>query len=148
MPTGEIAVILKKILEAGKVGYILSSKMHCIKEETINPLETKTVLDLSGVGVVDQVLVRSPTKDIKIIVEVDGSEAIGSTYDELREIEQDARDIAAFEELDENGYPTGYYVVSIKDVWFKSSVKIFVRNIGSQSIVLPNVFVKYRIGGG
>jgi len=138
--------VIIELLRSSRIG--LASRIANFRDLAINPLEYKTLLDLSGAGVVDQVLIRSPSRDIRIVIEVDGSEILNNTYDELRQIEQDARDISAFEELDEDGNPTGYYVVSIKDIGFLSSIKISVQNIGVTAMSIPNAFVKYRLGGG
>jgi hypothetical protein len=106
------------------------------------------VLQYTGTGQVEEFFIRSPNTNFKVQVTVDEAVVLEKTYDELREIQQNSRDISAFAELDENGDPTGYYVASIRNIPHAVSIQIKVQNTGSAPTTLPNIFVKYKTLGG
>jgi hypothetical protein len=143
-----LGIIIKRLEETGVLTIPYTAKFAEFRGETVNPGGWLNVLQYTGSGQVDEFFIRSPNTSFKVQVSIDGSVTLEKTYDELREIQQNSRDISAFPELDENGDPTGYYIVSIRNIPFTSSIGVMVQNTGTSPATLPNVFVKYRILGG
>jgi hypothetical protein len=143
-----LGIIIKRLEETGVLTIPYTVKFAELRGETVNPGGWLNVLRYTGSGQVDEFLIRSPNTSFKVQVTVDGAVVLEKIYDELREIQQNSRDISAFPELDENGDPTGYYVVSIRNIPFTSSIGVMVQNTGTSPTTLPNVFVKYRVLGG
>ena len=144
-----LGIIIKHLEEAGVVSlYPYTSRFSELRSQTIGSGEWFTALQCKGMGRVDEFLIRSPSVDIEVQVVVDGESILERSYGELREIQQVVKDISAFEELDENGDPTGFYIISLRNIPFSSSVQIRVKNIGAKPITLPNIFMKYRLFRG
>ena len=106
-----------------------------------------TVLEEAGSGQLDQLHIRSPNSDFRISITVDGVSVFNKTYDEIRQVSQNSPEISAFAELDENGDPTGYYVASIRDIPYRSSISIKVQNTGLAPVTFSQLFAKYNIKG-
>ena len=107
--------------------------------------EWLTVLEEFESGQLEQFHVRSPNTDFRISMVVDGVSVFSKTYDEIRQISQHSPEISAFAELDENGDPTGYYVASIRDIPYQSSILVRVQNTGAAPVTFSQLFAKYRI---
>jgi hypothetical protein len=145
----QLGIITNRLEETGVLTIPFTSKFTELKDQTIGASEWLNVLQYNGAGQVDEFFIRSPNTNFKVQVTVDGTVVLEKTYDELREVQQNSRDISAFAELDENGDPTGYYVTSIRNIPHAVSIQIKVQNIGASSTTLPNIFVKYKtLGGG
>ena len=143
-----LGIIIKRLEESGVLTIPYTGKIICLENRTVPPNEWLTILEHTGIGRIDEFFIRSPETSFTVQVSVDGAVVLEKTYDELREIQQNSRDVSAFAELDENGDPTGYYIVSIRNIPYYSSVSVKLQNVGAASITLPNIFVKYRILGG
>lgn len=95
-------------------------------------------------GYLDECLVISPSTSFSVAVTIDDTEFFNKTYAEYCSITQPIQCIGAFQERDEDGNPLSKYVVHIKNLVFKESIVISVRNNGAGSIVFHNLFAKYR----
>jgi hypothetical protein len=104
-----------------------------------------TILDSSKSGELEQFHVRSPNTDFRISITVDGVSVFNKTYAEIREIQQNSPELSAFAELDENGNPTGFYVASIRDIPYQSSIQVRVQNTGLAPVTFSQLFAKYTI---
>lgn len=104
-----------------------------------------TVLQESEAGQLEQFHVRSPNTDFKVSITVDGVSVFSKTYTEIRQISQNSPEISAFAELDEDGDPTGYYVVSLRNIPYYSSVLVRVQNTGLVSVTFSQLFCKYTM---
>jgi hypothetical protein len=101
------------------------------------------LLEGVGAGRLDQFHVRSPNTDFRVWITVDGVSVFNKSYAEIRQISQNSPEISAFAELDEDGNPTGYYVASIRDIPYGSSISIRVQNTGLAPVTLSQLFAKY-----
>jgi hypothetical protein len=144
----QLGIITKRLEETGVLTITFASRFAEFKDQGLGAGEWLNVLQCTGAGEVEEFFVRSPSTGFKVQLAVDGTVVLEKTYDELREVQQNSRDISAFAELDENGDPTGYYVASIRSIPFSESVQIRVQNTGGSPITLPNVFAKYGVAGG
>ena len=104
-----------------------------------------TVLESSETGELEQIHVRSPNTDFRVSIAVDGVSVFNKTYDEIRQISQNSPEISVFAELDENGDPTGYYVASLRNIPYQSSILVRVQNTGPALVTFSQLFVKYTI---
>jgi len=144
-----LGIIIKRLEETGILTVPpFTSNFKEFKDQAVGAGEWLNVLQYTGTGQVEEFFIRSPNTNFKVQVTVDGAVVLEKTYDELREIQQNSRDISAFPELDENGDPTGYYVASIRNIPHAVSIQIKVQNTGSTPTTLPNIFVKYKTLGG
>jgi hypothetical protein len=144
-----LGIIIKRLEETGILTVPpFTSNFKEFKDQAVGAGEWLNVLQYTGTGQVEEFFIRSPDTNFKVQVTVDGTVVLEKTYDELREIQQNSRDISAFAELDENGDPTGYYVASIRNIPHAVSIQIKVQNTGSAPTTLPNIFVKYKTLGG
>ncbi len=107
--------------------------------------EWLTVLQESESGQLEQFHVRSPNTDFRISITVDGVSVFEKTYSEIRQISQSSPEISAFAELDENGNPTGYYVASLRNIPYQSSILVRVQNTGLAPVTFSQLFAKYTI---
>ncbi len=107
--------------------------------------EWLTVLEGFGSGQLEQFHVRSPNTDFRISIIVDGVSIFEKTYSEIRQISQSSPEISAFAELDENGDAMGYYVASVRDIPYRSSIWVRVQNTGLVPVTFSQLFAKYRI---
>ncbi|MBA7573728.1 hypothetical protein ES708_15526 [subsurface metagenome] len=110
--------------------------------------EWLTVLEEFESGQLEQFHVRSPNTDFRVSIAVDGVSVFNKTYAEIRQISQHSPEISAFAELDENGDPTGYYVASLRNIPYRSSIWVKVQNTGSAPVTFSQLFAKYSIKGG
>jgi len=131
----------------GAVGGALSGKFTEFEDQSVGAGEWLNVLQYTGAGQVDEFFIRSPNTNFRVQIIIDGVVALDKTYDELMEVQQNSRDLSAFDELDENGDPTGYYVASMRNIPYAVSIQIKVQNTGTDPVTLPNVFVKYKTLG-
>ncbi|MBA7491907.1 hypothetical protein ES702_02455 [subsurface metagenome] len=97
-------------------------------------------------GYLDECLVVSPSTDFSVVVTIDDKEFFNKTYAEYCNITQVLRCISAFEERDEDGNPLGNYIVHIKNLAFKESIVISVRNNGGSPVTFHNLLAKYKGG--
>ena len=104
-----------------------------------------TILDSSKSGELEQFHVRSPNTDFRVSITVDGVSVFNKTYAEIREIEQNSPELSAFAELDENGDPTGFYVASIRDIPYQSTILVRVQNTGLVLVTFSQLFAKYTV---
>lgn len=125
----------------------LTARFADFADEALGAGEWFTVLDSTGRGEVEEFQVRSPSTDFKLSIAVDGETVLEKTYDELRLIQQNSPSISAFAERDEEGELTGYYVVSIRDIPYYSSLQLKVQNTGGSSVTFSQLFVKYNLMG-
>jgi len=145
MKETEIINYMKEIID--KLGNLPSSgnlPSHFLKQENIviKAGETKTVFTM-GQGILKEIIIRSPSTDFNIIILIDDSEVLNESYSEFSVIGQNSSCITAVEELDYDGNPTGYYVVSIRLLACREGIEVKVVNTGTSSITLPHVFVDY-----
>ncbi len=110
--------------------------------------EWLTVLEDLGAGQLEQFHARSPNTDFRISITVDGVSVFNKTYAEIRQIGQNSPEISAFAELDEDGDLTGYYIASLRNIPYHSSVLVRVQNTGLVPVTFSQLFVKYTIKGG
>jgi len=143
----QLGIITKRLEETGVLSVPFTSNFKEFKDQPVGAGEWLNVLQYTGAGQVDEFFVRSPNTSFKVQVTVDGAVVLEKTYDEIREVQQNSRDLSAFAELDENGDPTGYYVASMRNIPYAVSIQIRVQNTGTAPITLPNVFVKYKTLG-
>jgi hypothetical protein len=143
----QLGIITKRLEETGVLTIPFASKFAEFKDQAIGAGEWLNVLQYTGAGQVEEFFIRSPNTNFKVQVTVDGAVVLEKTYNELREVQQNSRDISAFAELDENGDPTGYYVASIRNIPHAVSIQVKVQNTGSAPTTLPNIFVKYKTLG-
>jgi hypothetical protein len=143
----QLGIITKRLEETGVLPVPFTSSFKEFKDQSLGAGEWLSVLQHTGAGQVDEFFVRSPSTGFKVQVTVDGAVVLEKTYDELREVQQNSRDISAFAELDENGDPTGYYVASMRNIPHAASIQIKVQNTGTAPTTLPNIFVKYKTLG-
>jgi hypothetical protein len=106
-----------------------------------------TVLNVEGRGYLKEFFVKCPNTNFKVSISVDKETFLEKTYAELREIQQNSKDISAFAERDEEGELTGYYVASIRNVPYYSSILVKVQNTGTTSVTFSQLFAKYNIRG-
>ena len=72
-------------------------------------------------GRLRELMIISPTDDFSILVSLDGMRWLDKSFAELEEISQESDYVSAFEQLDEEGKPTGNYVLGLRDIsWLKS----------------------------
>lgn len=101
-------------------------------------------ISVSGSGVLNELMVLSPNTSFKVDVDVDGSTILFKTYDELNALTQSLRYVSAFAELDENGDPTGNYLVHLEGISFLESLLVRIYNTGGVSTTF-NIVGKYRV---
>ncbi|RLB80120.1 MAG: hypothetical protein DRH17_12530 [Deltaproteobacteria bacterium] len=123
----------------------VTSRFAIFTSRTLAAGEEFTVVQETGRGLLREFLIRSPDTSFKVTITVDGLTAFEKTYDEIRAIEQNSPDISAFAELDENGDPTGYYIVSIRNIPFYTGLTVKVQNTGTTSLTFNQLFAKYFI---
>lgn len=97
-------------------------------------------------GYLDECLVISPSTNFSVVVTIDDAEFFNKTYAQYRNVTQTLRCISAFQERDEDGNPLSKYTVHIKNLVFKESIVISVRNNGGSPVTFHNLFAKYRGG--
>jgi len=93
-------------------------------------------------GELYEFMVLSPNTSFRVTVAVDGTTILSKTYSEFNALTQSLRSVSAFAELDENGNPTGEYLVSLKDISFLRSLIVRVSNTGGTSAIFI-IFGKY-----
>lgn len=106
--------------------------------------EALTILERSGYGQVEQLHVRSPNIDFRISVVVDGVRIFDKSYGEIRGVSWSSPEISAFAELDEDGDPTGYYIASVRDIFWYNSILVKVLNTGTVATTFSQLFLKYN----
>jgi len=116
-------------------------------DQTLDPGEWFTILDKTGRGVVEEFHVRSPSTSFRISVSVDGETIINLTYDGFREIQQNSPSISAFAELDENGNPTGFYIVSMRAILHRRHVTVKLQNTSTSPTTFSRIFAKHTSVG-
>ncbi|GAI89771.1 unnamed protein product, partial [marine sediment metagenome] len=99
----------------------------------------------SGAGQLEQFHIRSPNTDFRILIAIDEVSVFSKTYSEIRQISQSSPEISAFAELDENGDLTGYYVASLRNIPYRSSILVRVQNTGLIPVTFSQLFAKYTI---
>ena len=104
-----------------------------------------TVLPQFEAGQLEQLHVRSPNTDFRVLIAVDGVSVFNKTYAEIRQISQNSPEISAFAELDENGDATGYYVASLRNIPYYDSILVRVQNTGLVPVTFSQLFAKYTI---
>ncbi len=104
-----------------------------------------TILESLETGELEQFHVRSPNTDFKIEIVIDGVSVFSKTYDEIRQIGQNSPEISAFAELDEGGDVTGYYVASLRNIPYHSSILVRVQNTGLVPVTFSQLFAKCTI---
>jgi len=106
-----------------------------------------TILDRPEGGELEQFHVRSPNTDFRISIAVDGIGVFAKTYDEIRQIGYNSPELSAFAELDQNGDATGYYIASIRNIPYHSSILVRVQNTGLALVTFSQLFAKYTVKG-
>lgn len=142
-----LGIIIKRLEESGIIVLPYAAKFINRTDQTITPGDWLTILEMEAAGNVEEFFIHSPNTDFKIQIVVNGSTVLEKTYEELREIQQNSRDVSAFAELDEEGNPTGYYIASIRNVSCETSMVVKVQNTGATPTTLPNIFAKYKTLG-
>ncbi|GAJ01930.1 unnamed protein product [marine sediment metagenome] len=107
--------------------------------------EWLTILQESEAGELEQFHVRSPNTDFRILIGVDGVSVFNKTYDEIREIQQNSPELSAFAELNEDGDLTGFYIASLRNIPYESSILVRVQNTGLVVVTFSQLFAKYTI---
>jgi len=103
------------------------------------------ILNDTGRGVLDELMIRSPSRFFSISIVVDTVNEFASTYEDLTSIGQNSPSISAFTELDMDGSETGFYVVSIRSIPYFAGIRAIMYNDDSLDITYSNIFAKYRI---
>ena len=116
--------------------------------QSVDPDAWQTILEKTGRGRIGDFHVRSPNTSFKVQIKVDGTVQLEKTYAELRNVQQNSGDISAFAERDEEGDLTGYYVASIRDVRYYTSILLRVQNTGGAAVTFSQLFAKYETLGG
>jgi len=133
-----LADILSRLAEVQR------TKIVNLSNVTVNAGNTYNFLSLSSTkGFVFETLVLCEEEDFSIILEIDGSEALNASYANLNQMGQEVKSIDAFAQLDINGNPTGRYLVHIKELNFKTSIKISIKNNSASSLIFRNLFANY-----
>lgn len=127
------------------VEVILSTRFIDLAGSTVAAGEWLTILDSSKSGELEQFHVRSPNTDFRISVAVDGISVFEKTYSEIRQIGYNSPELSAFAELDQNGDATGYYIASIRNIPYHSSILVRVQNTGAAPVSFSQLFAKYSI---
>lgn len=107
--------------------------------------EWLTVLERSESGQLEQFHVRCPNSDLKISITVDGISVFEKSYSEIRQISQSSPEISAFAELNEDGDLTGYYIASLRNIPYQSSILVRVQNTGLVVVTFSQLFAKYTV---
>jgi len=135
---------------AEDIGGLLQEKasVGCVDltDVSVEAGETHEFLSHGYPGYLDECLVISSSTDFSVVVTIDDKEFFNKTYAKYCNITQTARCISAFEEQDEDGNPLSKYVVHIKNLVFKESIVISVKNNGGSPVTFHNLFAKYRGG--
>lgn len=105
--------------------------------------EWLVVLAESGAGQLEQFHIRSPNTDFRILIAVDEVSVFSKTYSEIRQISQSSPEISAFAELNEDGDLTGYYVASLRNIPYRSSILVWVQNTSLAPVTFSQLFAKY-----
>lgn len=100
-------------------------------------------VSVSGSGELDELMILSPNTSFGVAVATDGTTILSKTYAQLNAITQSSRSISAFAELDEDGNPTGKYLIHLKDISFLVSLVARIVNTGG-AVATFNIFGKYR----
>lgn len=95
-------------------------------------------------GALDEFMILSPNTNFAVAVSVDGTTILSKTYAEFHAITQTLKCVSAFPELDENGVPTGNYLVHLADISFLKSLVVRVLNTGGTGVTF-NIFGKYTL---
>lgn len=101
-------------------------------------------ISVVGSGELYEIMILSPNTSFGVTVAVDGTTILSKTYTELHAITQPLRSVSAFPELDEDGDPTGQYLIHLKDISFLESLVVRVTNTGGASANF-NILGKYNI---
>jgi len=118
-----------------------------IKEETDKTLSTGQEYEfvaLTGLYLVSQFFIRSPSNNFSVIVSINGANILDNTYTEFLDFSYNIEDIAAFAEVDEDGIPTGKYVVILKNLNCDNHISIRIRNNSGGNITFDKIFCKYQ----
>lgn len=115
-----------------------------ITNKTVSAGDSFEFLKVEELGLLEECLVVSPSTEFSLILTIDASQVMDKNYQGFADITQTVEDISAFEERDEDGNPTGKYIVRLTDILFKSSITISVKNDSASSITFHNLFGKYR----
>ncbi len=107
--------------------------------------EWLSILQEYAAGELEQFHVRSPNTDFRILIIIDGISVFSKTYAGIRLIGQNSPEISAFAELDEDGDLTGFYVASLRNIPYQSSVLVRVQNTGLVPVTFSQLFAKYTI---
>jgi archaellin len=106
---------------------------------------THDFLSLSNqAGYLKEGLVVSSSTDFSVIVNVGGEETLNRTYDQYVDISEVVQDISAFEKTDSDGNPEGKYIVHLKNISFKESITMQVKNNSGSPITFEKLFCKYE----
>lgn len=134
---------------ASRVANILTPTIRFVDlaRSSLGPATWLTVLDKFGAGQLEQFHVRSPNTDFGILILVDRIGFLWKTYDEIRQISQNSPELSAFAELDQSGDATGYYIASIRNIPYHSSILVRVQNTGAAPVTFSQLFAKYTIKG-
>lgn len=101
-------------------------------------------VSVTGSGELDELMIISPSTSFGVVVTVDGTIILSKTYAELNALTQSLRVVSAFSELDEDGTPTGEYLIHLKDISFLESLVARVVNTSVADITF-DIFGKYRL---
>lgn len=133
-----LADILSRLAEVQR------TKIVSLTNVTVNAGDTHNFLTISATkGFILETLILSEGENFSVILEIDGSEALNTSYANLNRIGQEVKSIDAFAQLDINGSPTDRYLVHIKELNFKTSIKISVKNTSASPLIFRNLFVNY-----
>ena len=116
-------------INRNKQTYIYEKNSHRI-------VSALTILDLKGNGTIEEVLIKSQTKDFTIVVDIDNMAQYQRTWTELSEISEDIDGIVAVKR-------NGIYIAKLNNMHFKNNTKLM---ISATNATLDKIYVRCSYG--
>lgn len=85
-----------------------------------------SVVQSSLPGRLNEFVVRSPTTEFSLLLRQDGVDTLYDSFDGLEALSENSDTLDAYEELDEEGNPTGFSIVRVRGVDWKASLDLAV----------------------
>ncbi|RLJ01967.1 MAG: hypothetical protein DRP11_03610 [Candidatus Aenigmatarchaeota archaeon] len=92
-------------------------------------------------GKLNEFVLKAEGKNFELLIETDNVPRLHMSYDELANLSPHSQFVDAFQELDENGQPTGRYVVRLGEMGWLTTCSITVYPRGS--LRLAHVYAKW-----
>jgi hypothetical protein len=117
-----------------------SSKIFEASAVSVNASGTYTPINLSGTGLLHELLIVSPQNTFRVNVAVDSATIWSKSYSDASSLTDVIPTMSAFQ--DENGN----YIYFLSLLPFRSSLQVNVENLNtSSSITLNYVYAKYEV---